>query len=222
MNQPVLRAVLLLAAVALTPDLAHAATRSDDENERSAAGTVGAFDLQQTIRRDDRPPSDPVGGFQISVMGGVQMRGSASGQAGLALSYFKRSTGNVGIELEGGITRGPNGQINHGLLSFIFQSGGRASKLAPYLSVGAGIYHANEHLRDGVAAALPTFGIQPEEGLETGALVAFGLGFRFYLSEGVSFRADYREMRAITTGSGGLFDRLFSLRRIGGFLSFHL
>ena len=70
--------------------------------------------------------------------------------------------------------------------------------------------------------ALPTFGIEPMEGLETGPLIAFGLGFRFYLSEKVSFRADYREMRAITSGSGSLFNRLFSLRRIGGFLSFQL
>lgn len=224
-----LPAALLLTGLALAPDAASASSAgslipptADEEDERRGAGTVGLFDLQQTIRRDDRPPSDPVGGFQISLIGAVQMRGSASGQAGIAASYFKRSTGNVGIEFEGGVTRGPNGQINHGLLSFIFQSGGRSSKLAPYLAVGGGIFHATERLRDPVAAALPTFGIEPMNELETGPLIAFGLGFRFYLSEKVSFRADYREMKAITGGSGSLLNRLFSMRRIAGFLSFQL
>ncbi len=222
MNQRALAAVVLLTALALAPAQAQAAARSGDENESSTGGTVGSFGLQQTTRRADRPPSDPVGGFQIAIMGGVQMRGSASGHVGVAFSYFKRSTGNVGIELEAAVSRGPNGQINHGLLSLIFQSGGRSSKLAPYLAVGGGVYHANESLRGRVADALPIFGIEPKEELETGALIAFGLGFRFYLSESVSFRADYREMRAITTGSGNLFDRIFSLRRIGGFLAFQL
>ena len=224
-----LLAPLLFIGLALSPGEASAMpagrptpVTGDKEDARRGAGTVGLFDLQQTTRRSDRPPADPVGGFQISVLAGVQMRGSASAHAGIAISYFKRSTGNVGIEIEGGITRGPNGQVNHGLVSMIFQSGGRASTLAPYVSVGGGIYHAKERLRDRVAETLPEFGIETTGGLENGLLIAVGLGARFFLSEKVSFRADYREIRAFTGGSGGLLDRLFSLRRIGGFLSFQL
>lgn len=228
MNLRALPVALLLIGATLAPGEVNAAPTGvpipppDEKEGARGTGTVLPFDLQQTTRRDDRPTPDPVGGFQISLVAGVQMRGSASGHAGIAVGYFKRSTGNVGIEMEGGITRGPNGQINHGLLSMVFQSGGRSSKLAPYVTVGGGLYHAKEQLRDRVADALPTFGIVPTEELETGPLIAFGLGFRIFLSEKVSFRADYREMRAITGGAGSLFNRIFSLRRIGGFLSFQL
>ena len=90
------------------------------------------------------------------------------------------------------------------------------------LAFGGGIYYAKEKLRDRVAGELPRFGIDPVEETESGALIAFGLGFRIFMSEKISFRIDYREMRAITGGSGNLFDRLYSLRRIGGFLSIHL
>ncbi len=213
---------LLPGEASATPTAPGSPVAADEEAKSGSTGTVGLFDLQQTTRRSDRPPSDPVGGFQISVIAGVQMRGSASGHLGAAVGYFTRSTGNVGIEIEGGVTRGPNGQVNHGLVSMIFQSGGRSSKLAPYLALGGGIYHAKERLRDRVAETLPEFGIETTGGLETGPLIAFGIGFRIFLSEKVSFRADYRELRAITGGSGSILDRLFSMRRIGGFLSFQL
>jgi hypothetical protein len=229
LNLRSLFAALLLISAALAPGETSAAPvaspippLTNEEDASRVPGTVLPFDLQQTTRRDDRPTRDPVGGFQISVLGGVQMRGSASGHAGLAFSYFKRSTGNVGLELEGGASRGPNGQVSHGLFSLILQSGGRSSKMAPYLAFGGGIYYAKEKLRDRVAEELPTFGIDPVEETESGALIAFGLGIRIFMSEKISFRIDYREMRAITGGSGGLFDRLYSLRRIGGFLSIHL
>lgn len=211
-------AAVLLAGIA-TPTAALA--MEDDSGE----GTFTGFDPasgQQIASRDERPPMDPVGGFQVSLVGGVQLRGTASGQGGIALGYYKRSTGNVGVEIEGGFTSGPGGRIYHGLLSLVLQSGTRATRMIPYVTLGAGAFRAEEDLRDRLAEALPEFGIDPTGETETGALVAFGFGIRYYLSDSVSFRADYREFRALTTGEGSFFDRLFALRRIGGFLSFDL
>lgn len=190
----------------------------------SPAGTAGMFlDLrpQQPGVSAEAPERDPVGGFALGVLAGVQLRGSASGQFGLSLAWFKRSTSNVGIEFEGAFTRGPDGQVYHGLLSVILQSGSRATRMVPYLALGGGVFYAREQLRDAVREALPNFGITPEEQTETGGLIAFGFGVRYYLSDKMSFRVDYREMRAITTAEGGFFDKLHSMRRIGGFLMFH-
>jgi len=189
----------------------------------SSVGTAGLFldpGPQQPGVSAEAPERDSVGGFAVGVLAGVQLRGSASGQFGLSLAWFKRSTSNVGIELESAFTRGPDGEVYHGLLSVILQSGSRATRMVPYLALGGGVFHAREKLRDSVRVALPQFGIKPVEGTETGGLIAFGFGVRYYLSETLSFRADYREMRAITTADGSFFDRLHSMRRIGGVLMF--
>ena len=76
----------------------------------------------------EAPPRDPVGGFQLGILAGVQLRGSASGQFGLALGWFKRSTSNVGFEFEGAFTRGPDGEVYHGLAS-ILRARARSSSL---------------------------------------------------------------------------------------------
>jgi hypothetical protein len=151
-------------------------------------------------------------------MAGVQLRGSASGQFGLTLAWFKQSTSNVGLELEGAYTRGPDGEVYHGLVSIILQSGSRATKIVPYLALGGGMFYAREQIRDAVAEVLPDFGIDATAQSETGGLIAGGVGVRYYLNEKMSFRADYREMRGITTASGSFIDRLHSMRRIGGIL----
>lgn len=205
--------VTLLSLLVAAPALA--------EDEPGAAGTFSGFALQQAVRAE-RPERDTVGGFQFSIIGGVQLRGSASGQGGLAFGYYKRSTAAVGLELEAAFNRGPSGEVIHALASIVFQSGARSSRMVPYAAIGAGMYRAREKLRDSVAAELPDFGIEPTEGEESGPLVAFGFGVRYYLNDGLSFRADYREFRALTGGEDGFFDRLFALRRIGGFLSFEL
>ncbi|NKB87585.1 MAG: hypothetical protein GKS06_05140 [Acidobacteria bacterium] len=187
-----------------------------------AMGVSGGFRLAppQTGVSPQAPPRDPVGGFALGVLAGVQLRGSASGQFGLTVGWFKRSTSNVGFEFEGAFTRGPDGEVYHGLVNLILQSGSRATRMVPYLAIGGGVFHAKEKLRDSVAAALPEFGIDASEASETGGLIAFGFGVRYYLDEKLSFRADYREMRAITTSSGGFFDRLHSMRRIAGIMMF--
>jgi hypothetical protein len=170
--------------------------------------------------RGERPEMDPVGGLQLSVLGGVQLRGSASGAGGIALGYYKRSTGGLGFEVEGAFTRGPTGDVAHAIFSVVLQSGVRSAKLVPYLAFGGGVYRANERLRDAVREVLPEFGVAIQEQTETGPIIGVGFGVRYYLSPKVSFRADYREFRALTTGEGGFFDRLYALRRIAGFLSF--
>ncbi len=219
-----LLATLATGLIAATPAMALADEPHEDRG--TATGTTGIFlppaglrqDVQ-TTRVDQRPTADSVGGFQLSLVGGVQLRGSASGAAGVALAYFKRSTAAVGVEIEAAFTRGPSGRVYHGLASVILQSGARASRMSPYLTLGAGYYRAEEKLRDAVRDALPSFGIDPTEAKESGVLIAFGLGVRYYLAGSLSFRADYREFRAVTSAEGSLFDKLFSMRRIAGFLS---
>lgn len=216
-----LASVLLVSGTVFAQELADASTVASTLT--ASVGTAGLFlDLspQQPGVSAQAPERDPVGGFALGVLAGVQLRGSGSGQFGLSLAWFKRSTSNVGFEFEGAITRGPDGKVYHGLLSVILQSGSRATRMVPYLAFGGGVFHAREQLRDSVREALPDFGIDPTEETETGGLIAFGFGVRYYLSEKLSFRADYREMRAITTAAGGLFDKLYSMRRIGGFLIF--
>lgn len=215
--------VLLVPGTLLAQEVADAGPASDTGAD-AGTGTAGLFlnlSPQQPGVSAEAPERDPVGGFALGVLAGVQLRGTASGQFGLSLAWFKRSTSNVGIELEGAFTRGPDGQVYHGLLSVILQSGSRATRLVPYLAFGGGVFHAREQLRDSVQEVLPNFGITPEQQTETGGLIAFGFGVRYYLSEKMSFRADYREMRAITTADGGFFDKLHSMRRFGGFLMFH-
>lgn len=207
--------LLIALAILLVGSPAFAANEDGDPK-----GTFSGFGSQAV--RDERPEMDPVGGFQVSILAGVQLRGSASGQGGVALGYFKRSTGNIGLELEASVNRGPSGEVLQGIASIILQSGTRATRMVPYISVGGGFFHAREKLRDAVKNELPNFGIVPVEETETGPLLAFGFGFRYYLNDGLSFRADYREFRALTSGDSGFFDRLFALRRIAGFLSFEL
>lgn len=216
-----LASVLLVSGTVFAQELADASTVASTPT--APVGTASLFlDLspQQPGVSAQAPERDPVGGFALGVLAGVQLRGSGSGQFGLSLAWFKRSTSNVGFEFEGAITRGPDGKVYHGLLSVILQSGSRATRMVPYLAFGGGVFHAREQLRDSVREALPNFGIDPTAETETGGLIAFGFGVRYYLSETLSFRADYREMRAITTAAGGFFDKLYSMRRIGSFLIF--
>lgn len=211
---------LMIATVlfaALTTAVPAAATSEDARS----AGTTGHFVLGgQATRVDQRPAADKVGGFQLSLIGGVQLRGSASGQFGVALAYFKSSTAAVGVEVEAVFTQGPNGKVYTGVTSLILQSGARASRMVPYFAIGLGYFRAEENLRDAVADALPGFGIPATNRSETGGLLAFGFGIRYFMAPNISFRFDLREFKLVTSASGNIFDRLFSMRRIAGFLSF--
>jgi len=211
--------VLLVPGTLLAQEVADAGPVAGTHT--TSLGTAGVFlDLspQQSGVSAEAPPRDPVGGFALGVLGGVQLRGSASAQFGLTLAWFKQSTSNVGFELESAFTRGPDGQVYTGLLSVILQSGSRSTRMVPYLAFGGGVFYARDRLRDSVREALPNFGIDPIEGTETGGLIAFGFGVRYYLNEKMSFRGDYREMRAITSADGGFFDKLHTMRRIAGIL----
>ena len=225
MSSRLISRLSVLALVLLVPGVLFAQAVADaGPVDAPSLGTSGVFlDLSPQQSQGVSPVAperDPVGGFAVGLLAGVQLRGSASGQFGATLAWFKRSTSNVGFELEGAFTRGPDGQVYHGLVSLILQSGSRATRMVPYLAIGGGMFHAKEELRDSVRDALPAFGIDPVEGTETGGLIAFGFGVRYYLNEKLSFRGDYREMRAITTSEGSFFDKLHSMRRIGGILMF--
>lgn len=214
--------VLLSPQALLAQEIADAGSA-----DAPALGTAGVFvDLTPPQQSQGgvspvAPERDPVGGFAVGILAGVQLRGSASGQFGATVAWFKQSTSNVGFEFEGAFTRGPDGQVYHGLVSVILQSGSRATRMVPYLALGGGLFHAKEELRDSVRDVLPSFGVDPVEGTETGGLIAFGFGVRYYLNEKISFRGDYREMRGITTSEGSFFDKLHSMRRIGGILMIH-
>lgn len=206
-------ALLLLA----TPALA-------DEPE----GTSGRFvmpELAQSqieVTRGDRPPMDRVGGFQLSAFFGAQLRGSASGTAGLAIGYYKPTTASIGGELETGAIRGPTGNVYYGLMSIVLQSGARSARMVPYATLGAGAYHATEQVQDNLKIALASIGIVLPEESETGLLLGFGVGVRYYLSPTVSFRVDYREFRGLTSSDSSFWDRWYAMRRIAGFFSFGL
>ena len=51
-------------------------------------------------------------------------------------------------------------------------------------------------------------------------MLDFGLGIRYFLSETVSARFDWREFRALRDSDESFFDRLFSMRRFAGMVMF--
>ena len=174
---------------------------------------------QQVLTDGNRPTLDRVGGFQLNLFGAAQLVGSSSGQVGATLAYFRPTTAALGLELEGAATFGPSGRVYHGLLSVILQSGARSAKMAPYLAIGGGFYHAEIDLQAAVQEELEIFGIELGDEVERGPLLALGFGVRYYVSDHMAIRLDFREFRALTQTDGGFLDRLFALRRVGGMVS---
>lgn len=182
------------------------------------APAAGAQEQQE--ERRPPPPQDQVGGFQISVFGGSQFVGGSSGQVGAVLGYFFKPTSRFGIELEAGNTFGPGGNILHGSANLVLQAGARTSRIVPYATAGVGVFHASVDLPGNIQDKLDEFGLALPGDEETAPAVNFGGGVRYYLSEGISLRGDFREYRAVLDVEGNVVDRLFSLRRVAGMISF--
>ena len=171
-------------------------------------------------QEEDAPPeADPVGGLTMSLLAGSQFVGSTAAQAGFTLGYYSRGAGLVGFEFEGALTLGPAGRVYHGLLNVVLQTGARTSKIVPYVVLGGGMFRAQVDLQDSVEQELQNFDVVLGDTTETGPMIDFGLGVRYFLSDGLSIRLDYREFRALRESDDSFFDRLFALRRIGAMLA---
>lgn len=178
---------------------------------------------QQQEEAPRRPPpvADPAAGVVFSVLGGSVFSGSSSFQGGAAFAYFFGEKATFGFEVEGTATFGPGGRVTQALGSFVIQTGARTSKFVPYFAFGGGYVHANADLPEKTVAILETLGIRPEPESESGPLMQFGGGLRFYIKPNLSFRGDVRFAQVLLDLEGKNFsDSLFPMRRIAGMVSF--
>lgn len=186
-----------------------------------AGGAPGARQQAAQEQEPGPPPfPDRIGGFVVSIFGANIFSGSNALQVGGALAYFFEPRAQIGFEVEGGTTFGPGGQVTFASGSFIVQAGARTSKIVPYIDVGGGYVHAEVDLPEANRQELERLGIVIEPTTESGPSFHYGGGVRFYLREGIALRADFRDTRVVRDGDGSFFDRLFSMRRIAGMLSF--
>lgn len=179
---------------------------------------------QQQQEEDEprRPPplADPASGAVFSIMGGSVFSGSSSFQGGGAFAYYFGGKATVGFEVEGTLTFGPGGRVSQVLGSFMLQTGARTSKFVPYFAGGIGYVHASANLPEETRTILDDLGIHPEPRSESGPLVQFGGGVRFYIKPRLSFRADVRFAQvALDLEGKNFWDSLFPMRRIAGMVS---
>lgn len=168
------------------------------------------------------PPSEPVGGFVVSGFGGSQFAASSSLHVGGALAYFFEPKAQVGFEFEAGLTFGPGGRVFHTHANLVLQAGARTSRIVPYITAGGGYVRADLDLPETIQTELGRLGVEIPRGSESAPAANLGGGVRYYLKEGASLRADYREFWVFRSGSGSFFERIFSLRRFAAMLSFDL
>ena len=182
----------------------------------------GSVPAQQQEEAPRRPPgvSDPAGGVVFSILGGTVWSGSSSFQGGGAFAYFFGDKATFGFEAEGNLTFGPGGRVGQVMGSFVIQVGARTSKFVPYFAIGGGYVYAKARLPEKTLAILDEFDIRPTPTSESGPLVQYGGGVRFYMKPNLAFRGDFRFAQVLLDLKGRSFsESLFPMRRIAGMVS---
>jgi len=218
-------AVAVVALLPATP--AEASPTPFNGIARVAAPLVAHLDdgpvppqQQEAGPRLPPPVADPAGGSVISIMGGTVFSGSSSFQGGGAFAHFFGDKATFGFEVEGTLTFGPGGRVGQVLGSAVIQVGARTSKFVPYFAFGGGYVYAKANLPVKTAEVLETFGIRPSPTSESGPLVQYGGGVRFYVKPNLAFRGDVRFAQVLLDLKGRSFsESLFPMRRIAGMVS---
>jgi opacity protein-like surface antigen len=166
------------------------------------------------------PPPDAIGGPNATFFVGSMFGASTSGQAGGSFGYTFKPDSTFGVEVEGGLTFGPDGRVIHLMGHFLMQTGARTSRIVFYAVIGAGIMYATFDPRPEIQSELDRLGIVIEDSTEVAPGVSFGAGVKYYLREGLSLRADYREYRMRRDIEGSFSERLYTLRRLAGMFTF--
>jgi opacity protein-like surface antigen len=182
---------------------------------------VGAFAAnggQQEQQQDVPPPAPPdqVGGANVSVMVGSMFGASTAAQVGGSIGYFLKPNATLGFEVEGDFTFGLDGRVAQIFGSLVLQTGARTSKIVPYGTIGAGIMYAKFDPRQAIKDELNALGIVIREDTEIAPGFALGIGVRYFMSEKVSMRGDFRNYWMWRSIQGGFNDHLYTLRRVAG------
>ena len=178
------------------------------------AATEGSQEQQQDIQPP--PPPDQVGGANVSVLVGSMFGASTAAQVGGAIGYFLKPSATIGFEVEGNLTFGLDGKVAQIFGSLVLQTGARTSKIVPYGTIGAGVMYAKFDPRQAIKDELDALGIVIEEDTEVAPGLALGIGVRYFMSEKVSMRGDFRNYWMWRSIQGGFNEHLYTLRRVAG------
>jgi len=182
------------------------------------AGAIAANDGQQEQQQDVQPPPPPdqVGGANVAVLVGSMFGASTAAQVGGSLGYFFKPSAVIGFEVEGNLTFGLDGKVAQVFGSLVLQTGARTSKIVPYGTIGAGVMYAKFDPRQPIKDELDALGIVIEDDTELAPGLALGIGVRYFLSEGMSMRGDFRNYWMWRSIQGGFNEHLYTLRRVAG------
>lgn len=178
------------------------------------AATDGSQEQQQDIQPP--PPPDQVGGANVSVLVGSMFGASTAAQVGGAIGYFLKPGATIGFELEGNLTFGLDGKVAQLFGSLVLQTGARTSKIVPYGTIGAGVMYAKFDPRQAIKDELDALGIVIEEDTEVAPGLALGIGVRYFMSEKVSMRGDFRNYWMWRSIQGDFSEHLYTMRRVAG------
>lgn len=178
------------------------------------AATDGSQEQQQDIQPP--PPPDQVGGANVSVLVGSMFGPSTAAQVGGAIGYFFKPNASIGFEVEGDLTFGLDGKVAQIFGSLVLQTGARTSRIVPYGTIGAGVMYAKFDPRQAIKDELDALGIVIEEDTEVAPGLALGIGVRYFMSEKVSMRGDFRNYWMWRSIQGGFNEHLYTMRRVAG------
>ncbi len=182
------------------------------------AGAFAATDGPQEQQQDVQPPPPPdqVGGANVSVLVGSMFGASTAAQVGGSIGYFFKPNATFGFEVEGDLTFGLDGKVAQIFGSLVLQTGARTSKIVPYGTIGAGVMYAKFDPRQGIKDELEALGIVIEEDTEIAPGFALGIGVRYFMSEKISMKGDFRNYWMWRSIQGDFNEHLYTLRRVAG------
>jgi len=182
------------------------------------AGAIAANDGPQEQQQDVQPPPPPdqVGGANVSVLVGSMFGASTAAQIGGSVGYFFKPSATIGFEVEGDLTFGLDGKVAQIFGSLVLQTGARTSKIVPYGTIGAGLMYAKFDPRQPIKDSLEALGIVIKNDTEVAPGIALGIGVRYFLSEKMSMRGDFRNYWMWRSIQGGFNEHLYTMRRVAG------
>lgn len=195
--------IVALALLMLLPSGAVAASGGPQQQEQ-----------QQDVKPP--PPPDQVGGANASVVVGSMFGASTAAQVGGSFGYFLKPGATIGFEVEGDLTFGLDGKVAQIFGSLVLQTGARTSKIVPYGTIGAGVMYAKFDPRQAIKDELVALGIVIREDTELAPGIALGIGVKYYLSEGMAMKGDFRNYWMWRSIQGGFNEHLYTLRRVAG------
>jgi opacity protein-like surface antigen len=141
---------------------------------------------------------------------------STAAQVGGTFAYFLTPNATIGFEVEGSLTFGLDGKVAQIFGSVVLQTGARTSRIVPYATIGAGVMYAKFDPRQPIQEELDALGVVIEEDTEVAPGFALGIGARYYFTESMSLKGDFRNYWMWRSIQGDFSQHLYTLRRVAG------